>query len=84
MARAVKVVVDRAAVRALLRSAPIQHDLERRARRIAATAGPGHRIETSAGANRARVAVITDSDEAKVAESRNRSLTRSIDAGRGR
>lgn len=78
----VKIKVNRKGVRELLRSPEVLADLERRAHRIANAAGPGHRVESQVGANRARVAVITDTIEAMVAEATDRRLTQAIDAGR--
>lgn len=48
-----------------------------------AAAGPGHRMESSVGRNRARVAVITDTPAAMVEEARHRNLTRAFGAARG-
>ena len=79
----VRFELNRQAVREFLRSAEVRADLERRARQIAAAAGPGHRVESEIGANRARAAVITDTIEAMIGEARDRNLTRSLDAGRG-
>lgn len=79
---AVRVQVNGKAVRDLLRSPEVQEDLRGRARRIAAAAGPGHRVDTDVGRNRARAAVITDTFEARHAEATRRTLTRAIDAGR--
>lgn len=70
-------------IRELLRSDAVKADLEARARRIASAAGSGHRVEVDTGRNRARAAVITDTMGARRAEARDRSLTRSLDAGRG-
>lgn len=78
----VKVKVNRAGVRALLQSDEVRDDLTRRANSISAAAGPGHRVESEVGPNRARVAVITDTIEARISEARNRTLTRAVDAGR--
>lgn len=80
---AVRITLNRQGVRALLRSPAMLADLERRARRIAAAAGPGHEVDGAIGRNRARAAVITSSIEAKVGEAKRRTLTRAIDAGRG-
>lgn len=79
----VRVEINRKAVRDLLRSPEVQSDLERRAQRIASAAGPGHRVATGVGRNRARTAVIAASYEARRREARDRNLTRSLDAGRG-
>lgn len=77
-----RIVVNRAAVRALLRSPEVAADLTRRARNIAATAGPGHRVDSQIGPNRARAAVITDTFEAMHHEATDRTLSRALDAGR--
>lgn len=78
----VRVKINRKAVRALLRDPKVAADLERRARAIAAAAGPGHVVESEIGRTRARAAVITETPEAALAEATQRRLTRSIDAGR--
>jgi len=75
--------LNRNGIRELLRSDEVLADLERRGHAIATTAGPGHRVESEKGPNRARVAVITDTIPAMIAEARDRRLTRAIDAGRG-
>jgi hypothetical protein len=69
-------------VRELLKSAEVRADLARRARAIAAAAGPGHRVELTSTDKRARAVVITDTPEARLGEARHRNLTRAIDAGR--
>lgn len=78
----VKVVVNRQAVRELLKSPEIRADLERRGRRIASAAGAGHEVESFMGRNRVRVTVRTDTFEARYAEATTRDLSRAIDAGR--
>jgi hypothetical protein len=60
----------------------VQKDLDRRAARIAAAAGPGFEA-TSQPSRRARASVITATAEARAAEATSRALTRAIDAGRG-
>lgn len=79
----VKVVVNPKAVRDILRGREMQADLERRARRISTAAGPGHRVESNVGRNRARAVVITETYEAMRREATRRSLSRALDAGRG-
>jgi hypothetical protein len=79
----VRIKVNRNGIRDLLRSDEVLADLEERGQRIAAAAGDGHRVESEVGQNRARVAVITDTIEARISEAKNRTLTRAIDAGRG-
>lgn len=57
-------------------------DLEERAERIAAAAGPGMEVDARLGANRARASVFTATSEARRAEAVDRRLTNSIWAGR--
>lgn len=78
----VRVTLNRKNIRELLRSEAVRADLVRRAENIAAAAGPGHKVESEIGRNRARAAVITTTAEAMVAEARDRNLTRAFDAGR--
>ena len=81
----VRVVLNRAGVRELLRSPEVQADLAERARRIAEAAGgeeAGFETSVIVGGNRARASVITATAEAMVAEAKHRTLTRAIDAGR--
>ena len=67
----------------LLRSAEVAEELRKRAERIAAAAGPGHRVEVSRTGSRARAAVITDTYYARRAEAKQRRLTAAVAAGRG-
>jgi hypothetical protein len=78
----VRIVLNPRAPREIRTSRKVLADLERRGRAIAAAAGPGHRVESSIGKNRARVAIITDTTDAALSEATNRSLTRALDAGR--
>lgn len=78
----VRIVLNRSGVRKLLRSDEVRRDLERRAERIAAAAGPGFEADSEIGRNRARAEVRADTLEAKIVEARHRRLTRSMDAGR--
>lgn len=82
MATGVRVKLNSRAVRDLLRSDAVRADLERRARAIAAAAGPGFEADSDVGPNRARVSVRTATTEAMQAEASGRALTRAIDAGR--
>lgn len=79
---AVRIVLNRGAVRSLLRSQEMQADLEKRGARIAAAAGPGHEVESTVGRNRARVTVRTVTDDAAIAEQVHQTLTEAIQAGR--
>lgn len=79
---AVRIKLNHNGIRQLLRSPEVSRDLEERARRIAAAAGPGHEVDVTAGPNRARASVRTVTAEAVTAEAVDRNLTRAIDAGR--
>lgn len=78
----VRMRLNRAGIRALLRSDEIADDLERRGRQIAAAAGPGHEVERWAGRNRARITVRTATADARADEAEHRTLSRAFDAGR--
>jgi hypothetical protein len=82
VASSVRIKLNRAGIRELLRSVEVSDDLEARAERIASAAGPGHRVEVEDNDKRARAAVITDTFEARLAEAVDRNLTRAVDAGR--
>lgn len=82
MARDVRVVIDRRAIRQLLRSQEVLDDLTRRGRAVAAAAGPGHELQPYVGRNRARVTVRTATDDARRAEATDRRLTAAINAAR--
>lgn len=69
-------------IRALLQSAGIRADLERRAARIAAAAGEGFTSNGYTGRNRARAGVVTATSAARRAQAEDKALTRAIDAGR--
>jgi hypothetical protein len=77
-----KVVLNRKGVSQLLKSREVEQDLKRRAQQIAAAAGPGMEISALVGRTRARASVITATEQARIAEARNRALTRALDAGR--
>jgi hypothetical protein len=78
----VRIKLNSAGIRQLLRSSEMEADLRRRAERIAATAGEGFEASSMVGPNRARASVITTTYEAMAAEAQERRLTRAIDAGR--
>lgn len=69
-------------IRQILRGQPMVRALTDSAERMAAAAGPGHRVESEVGKERARAAVITDTSDAVRSEIRDHTLTRAIDAGR--
>lgn len=79
----VRIVLNRAGVRQLLKGSEIQGDLKGRADRIAAAAGEGFVSDIGVGGSRARAEVVTDTFEAMRAEATDRALSRAIDAGRG-
>lgn len=85
---AVRIVLNRAGVKAILQSPKVAEDMARRARNIAAAADgatgrPGdHAVESKVGRNRARSVVYTDTFNAMHREADQRTLSRSIDAGR--
>jgi hypothetical protein len=78
-----RLVFNSAGFAALLRSQAVVADLARRGEAIAAAAGPGVGARASVGSNRARVVVMTETDEAKQAEAADKTLTSAIGAGRG-
>lgn len=82
MAQRIRVQLNRAGVRELLRSSEVRADLERRASAIARAAGDGMETDSEVGPNRARASVRTATSEAVKAEAEHRSLTSAIDAGR--
>lgn len=77
-----RIKLNRTGMRALLRSPEMVKDLEERAARIAAAAGPGHAYQAKAGSRRALASVWTTDQAAREAEATNRNLSRAIDAGR--
>lgn len=82
MASKVKIELNSAAVRSLLRSSEMLEDLRSRAQRIANAAGEGMEANAAVGPNRARASVVTATFEARHREATRRALTSAIDAGR--
>jgi hypothetical protein len=80
----VRVKIISKGAREILRSAKVQAELERRAKAIADAAGgePDYEVGSRVGANRVRTSVRTATQKAREDESRNKSLTRALDAGR--
>lgn len=74
--------LNRSGARAIMRSAEVQDDLERRAQLIAERAGDGFVADSHVGRNRARANVTATTTEARLAEANNRALTRALDAGK--
>jgi hypothetical protein len=82
MASTVRIDVNRRTIRELLRGEEIQRELKARAEKIAQAAGPGHKVDTKVGPNRAHARVSTDTFPARYHEATGRTLTRALDAGR--
>lgn len=78
----VRIVLNRNGPRELRKEPGVVREVTRIAEKIAADAGPGHRVETEIGRNRARAVVITDTTEAALAEATDHNLTRAFDAAR--
>lgn len=84
MSKKLKVTLNHANIASWLRSDEVSNaaGLQRRARAIAAAAGPGFEVEDSTGQTRARYTVYAATVDAMRAEATDRALTRAIDAGR--
>lgn len=81
MSTTVRITVDRATIRALLKSSPVEADMLARAKRIATAAGPGMEATSTVGRTRARASVITATYEARRAEASTRRLSSAVRAG---
>lgn len=68
--------------RQLRKSNEVLEELEKRAEKIADRAGPGVETSPFMGRNRARVSVITVTEEARRANAEQNTLLRAVDAGR--
>jgi hypothetical protein len=84
MATDIRIEVNQAGIRELLKSEEVRADLSARAHRIAAAAGgePDYEVDVRQGATRARASVRTATFDAILDEGRNRTLSASLDAGR--
>lgn len=84
MAGSVRIEMNPAGIRELLKSPEVQNDLGSRADRIGAAAGgePDYEVEVIVGATRARASIRTASFEAMRAEANDRTLLSALDAGR--
>jgi hypothetical protein len=78
----IKLELDHAGMRKLLRSDGVRAELARRAAAIAERAGDGFAHDSSIGRNRALAMVWADNADAQRAEVKDLALTRAIDAGR--
>lgn len=79
----IRIDINDAGIRDLLKSDSVRALLKAKADRIAAAAGPGMEATSWTGRTRARASVITATAKARKAEATNRSLTKALDAGRG-
>lgn len=82
----VKVVWRRGAFRALRTSPEVMGEIDSRAQRIARAAGPGYEASAAratGGRGRARASVRTATTQARRRESRDHTLLKALDAGRG-
>jgi hypothetical protein len=75
-------VLNRKGVAELLKSPEVRRDLERRARAVAAAAGPGHEVAVETGPTRVRATVTTATTAARLSEARHRTLTRAVEVAR--
>ncbi len=75
--------MDERGIGELLKSDPVRADLEARAQRVAAAAGPGMVADSQVGATRARAGVITATIEARLAEATRKALTSALSRGGG-
>lgn len=81
MARKVK--LNPSAARKIMNSPGVKAELNRRAAKIAAAAGPGmDAVNAEEGTERARASVYTATRQGREREAKDRALTRAIDAGR--
>lgn len=78
----VRVKLNSRGVRELLRSDEVKRDLEARAERIAAAAGPDMATEVTVGAQRVRAVVYTATPHAMASEAKHGRLSAALDAGR--
>ena len=78
----IRVKMDHAGARQLLKSVEVQEDLKRRVEAIAQRAGTGFEAEVKVGRTRAVASVTAETADAMRAESKDRVLTKALDAGR--
>lgn len=83
MAAGVKLVMNYAGMKAIMKSPGVLADLMRRGNAVRAAAGHGHMVTSRIGQTRARVSVITGTEGARRREAETRNLTRALDAARG-
>lgn len=74
--------ISRKGFRELRKSDKVDRDLEARARRVAAAAGPGWEARRAPGRNRSRWVVVPTTDEARRQSIMEMTGVRALDAGR--
>lgn len=78
----IRIELNDAGIKELLRSAEVEAELLDRGFAIAEAAGEGHEEASWQGHDRVHVSVSTTTPEAARSEAEDRTLTRAIDAGR--
>lgn len=78
----IRIELDHAGLRQLLRSQEVRSDLRRRSDAVAARAGNGVRARVYQGRDRVRAQVWTATQEARKAEAERRTLLTALDAAR--
>jgi hypothetical protein len=78
-----RVEYKNSAIQNLLKSSEVQKALEKVSNKIANAAGAGFESYGFVGSDRAHGGVHADTYEARVAEAKDRALSKAIDAGRG-
>jgi hypothetical protein len=68
--------------RKIIRSAAMRDELLRRGKAISQAAGPGHRVTSKVIGDRYRVSVAAWTIDARVAEARDKTLSKALDAAR--
>ena len=74
----VKVKLNSAGVRAMLKSGDVMAVLQGKAEALAASAGPGYGVNTCVGKNRANAEVRAETYEARKDAMQNQTLTRML------
>lgn len=74
--------MDRKGVGDLLRSEPVQRDLDARSAAVARAAGPGHEASPRGGRTRARAQVRTSDRKTAIRERQTHALVAALDAAR--
>lgn len=82
MARKPKVRILSAGAVRILKGNSVRADIERRAKAVAAQAGPGFTPVVIWGRGRVLGRVVADTEDAQRAESQDRALTRALGAAR--